>query len=55
MTAREATHTLVKLGVKPNPSGNGFVVSQNPAPGSPLAPGAVCDLELARSFAVIRP
>jgi len=49
LTAREAVRTLVKLGLIPRVSGDGFVVSQDPAPGSVLDPGAVCRLVLERS------
>jgi len=39
----------VKLGLVPRVSGDGFVVSQDPPPGSVLDPGAVCRLVLERS------
>ena len=49
LTAREAVRTLVKLGLVPRVSGDGFVVSQDPAAGSPIETGAVCRLVLERS------
>jgi cell division protein FtsI (penicillin-binding protein 3) len=49
LTAREAVRTLVKLGLVPRVSGDGFVVSQDPAPGVVVDPGAVCRLVLERS------
>src|SRR5439155_4006502 len=49
LTAREAVRTLVKLGLIPRVSGDGFVVSQDPSAGSPLEAGAVCRLVLERS------
>jgi membrane peptidoglycan carboxypeptidase len=49
LTARQAVRTLVKLGLVPRVSGDGFVVSQDPAAGSPLDPGTVCRLVLDRS------
>jgi cell division protein FtsI (penicillin-binding protein 3) len=36
MSAREAMRTLAALGLSPRVSGDGFVVSQEPAPGTPL-------------------
>ena len=50
MSARDATRTLVKLGLAaPRMDGDGLVVSQSPAPGTPLAAGSVCELILARA------
>jgi len=46
--ARDAVRRLVKLGLNPRVSGYGVVVSQTPAPGEPLEPGAVCRLSLER-------
>jgi beta-lactam-binding protein with PASTA domain len=48
-SAREAVRTLVKIGMNVRARGDGFVVSQSPAPGSPFEPGAVCQLVLART------
>ena len=36
LSAREATHRLAKLGLTARMSGDGFVVSQDPPPGTPL-------------------
>jgi cell division protein FtsI/penicillin-binding protein 2 len=48
MSAREATRTLVKLGLTARLAGDGFVVAQDPQPGVPLEQGGVCRLTLAR-------
>jgi cell division protein FtsI (penicillin-binding protein 3) len=49
MSAREATRTLVKLGLTARLAGDGFVVAQDPPPGTPLEEGGVCRLTLARA------
>jgi hypothetical protein len=49
MSAREAIRKLVKLGLNPRASGDGFVVSQSPEPGEPLESGGTCQLTLART------
>ncbi|HEY7171360.1 MAG TPA: penicillin-binding transpeptidase domain-containing protein [Vicinamibacterales bacterium] len=49
MSAREATRTLVKLGLTARLAGDGFVVAQDPQPGSPIDEGGVCRLTLARA------
>src|SRR5206468_11899285 len=49
LSAREAVRTLVKLGVVPRVSGDGFVVSQDPTPGAPLETASVCRLTLERT------
>ena len=48
MSARDAVHTLVKLGMNARMSGDGFVVSQLPAAGLPIDGDAVCRLVLER-------
>jgi cell division protein FtsI (penicillin-binding protein 3) len=48
MSAREAMRTLATLGLSPRVSGDGFVVSQDPAPGTPLVQDTVCLLILDR-------
>jgi cell division protein FtsI (penicillin-binding protein 3) len=48
MSAREAVRKLVTLGMHARVSGDGVVVSQDPQPGAPLDPGAVCRLVLDR-------
>lgn len=49
LSARQAVRTLVKLGLVARASGDGFVVSQDPAAGTPLESGAVCRLVLGRT------
>ena len=46
MSAREAIRKLVTLGLTAHVSGDGFVVSQEPAAGALLEPGTVCRLVL---------
>jgi|RhiMetdeSRZDD1v2_1073273.scaffolds.fasta_scaffold26211_3 cell division protein FtsI (penicillin-binding protein 3) len=48
MSARDAIRALVKLGMNARASGDGVVVSQEPAAGAPLEPGTVCRLVLDR-------
>jgi hypothetical protein len=48
MSAREAVRKLVKLGMNARTSGDGFVVSQDPAAGTPIDAEAVCRLVLRR-------
>jgi hypothetical protein len=38
----------VKIGMNARVSGDGFVVSQEPAPGSPIASDGICRLVLER-------
>ena len=54
LSAREAIRALIKLGLTARVSGDGFVVSQQPAAGAPIEPGAVCRLVLDRSSAHTR-
>lgn len=49
LSAREAVRALVKLGLIAHVSGDGFVASQDPAPGAPLEAGSVCRLTLERA------
>lgn len=49
MSAREAVRTLVRLGMSPQISGDGFVRSQDPPSGTPLEPGAIQRIQLQRS------
>ena len=49
LSAREAVRTLTKLGLLVRASGDGFVVSQEPAPGEPLEPGGLSHLVLDRA------
>jgi cell division protein FtsI (penicillin-binding protein 3) len=53
MSAREAMRTLAALGLSPRVSGDGFVISQDPAPGAPLVQDATCLLVLGRQPAIV--
>ena len=55
LSAREAVRALVKVGLSASLSGDGFVVAQDPAPGTPFEGGDVCRLELARRPAKFSP
>jgi beta-lactam-binding protein with PASTA domain len=48
LSAREAVRTLTAAGVAARVNGDGFVVDQLPAAGSPLQPGESCSLKLGR-------
>jgi cell division protein FtsI (penicillin-binding protein 3) len=48
LSARDAVRRLMKLKMTARLSGNGFVVSQDPAPGSPIEDGGACRLTLER-------
>jgi cell division protein FtsI (penicillin-binding protein 3) len=49
MSARSAIAVLGRLGLSARIAGDGFVVSQTPAPGTPADPGDVCELRLERA------
>ena len=49
MSAREAMQTLARIGVTARMTGDGFVVAQDPAAGSPIDAVTVCRLTLERS------
>ena len=49
MSAREAVQKLARLGVNARLTGDGFVISQEPASGAPLDTVNICHLTLARS------
>jgi cell division protein FtsI (penicillin-binding protein 3) len=49
LSAREAAQKLAKLGLTARLSGDGFVVSQDPPPGTPLESATLCRLTLDRS------
>jgi membrane peptidoglycan carboxypeptidase len=51
MSAREAMRRVAKLGLTARITGDGFVVSQEPSPGTPLDAITVCRLTLNRSAA----
>lgn len=53
MSARDAVRKLVKLGMAARVSGDGIVVSQEPAPGMPIEADAVCRLVLQRRSAAV--
>jgi cell division protein FtsI (penicillin-binding protein 3) len=48
LSAREVVRVLTRIGMTARLSGEGFVVDQHPAPGSPVEVGAACDIRLAR-------
>ena len=48
MSARDAMRTLMKLGLTARLSGQGFVLAQDPPPGTPFEAGEVCRLKLGR-------
>jgi cell division protein FtsI/penicillin-binding protein 2 len=48
LSAREVVRTLTRMGMTAKLSGEGFVVDQTPSPGSPIEPGAACEVRLAR-------
>ena len=52
MSARDANTQLAQRGLRARMSGDGFVVSQHPAPGTPIEVGAVCQLVLTRAAGV---
>jgi len=49
MSARDAVRKLVKFGMNARLGGDGFVVAQDPAPGTPIDADTVCHLVLERS------
>ena len=50
LSAREAVRKLVTLGLNAHASGDGFVISQSPEPGTPLDHATTCRLVLQRSL-----
>ena len=48
LSAREAARTLVRLGLMPRLTGDGFVLSQTPPAGTGVDPGAEIRLVLGR-------
>jgi cell division protein FtsI (penicillin-binding protein 3) len=48
LSARQAVHQLVKIGMSARVSGDGFVVSQEPAAGAPIEGEGLCRLVLDR-------
>jgi cell division protein FtsI (penicillin-binding protein 3) len=55
MSGREALRTLARLGITARITGDGVVIEQNPAPGSPVEFGTACRLALARAIPGIQP
>jgi membrane peptidoglycan carboxypeptidase len=49
LSAREALRVLTKIGLTARLTGNGAVISQVPAPGTPIEPGMACELKLERA------
>jgi cell division protein FtsI (penicillin-binding protein 3) len=49
LSARDAVRKLVRLGMTARLSGDGFVVSQDPLPGTPLESEGVCTIVLERT------
>jgi len=49
LSARDALRKLARVGLNAHLAGDGFVVSQAPAPGEPLDRGSLCRLTLERS------
>jgi cell division protein FtsI (penicillin-binding protein 3) len=50
LSARDVVRTLTKMGMTAKLNGEGFVVDQKPAPGSPVEAGATCVVWLARQL-----
>jgi hypothetical protein len=48
LSAREAVRTLTKLGMVARLTGDGFVIDQAPAAGTPLGVADACTLKLGR-------
>ena len=48
LSARDALRRLAKAGLAAQMSGDGYVVSQDPAPGAPIDPKRVCRVTLER-------
>jgi cell division protein FtsI (penicillin-binding protein 3) len=55
MSGREALRVLSRIGIVPHVVGDGVVVEQAPAPGTPVDFGAQCRLGLARAIPGIQP
>jgi membrane peptidoglycan carboxypeptidase len=49
LSARDVIRELGRLGLTAKISGDGFVVSQEPSPGTPVDPGTACRVVLSRS------
>ena len=55
LSAREALRLLSRIGMTARLSGDGFVIDQNPAPGSALIRGESCALTLGRRAVAASP
>ena len=55
LSAREALRALTSIGLKARMSGDGFVVEQSPAAGTPLGPHHGCVIKLARRAVPVDP
>jgi beta-lactam-binding protein with PASTA domain len=55
LSARDAMRTLTKLGLSARMSGQGIVLAQDPAPGTPFEGGETCRLQLGRRPSASRP
>jgi len=53
LSAREALRTLSRIGMSARMNGDGFVVSQNPEPGSTLVRGDACNVRLGRRVPLV--
>jgi cell division protein FtsI (penicillin-binding protein 3) len=49
LSAREALRAVTKIGLTARLTGNGTVIRQFPAPGTPIEPGMACELRLERT------
>ena len=54
LSIRDATRTLIRLGVEPRFSGTGLVVSQQPEPGTPLDSITFCLMTMGRATGAAR-
>ena len=50
LAGRDALRVLSRIGITPHMTGDGFVVEQDPAPGTPVDFGAACRVVLARAI-----
>jgi len=51
-SARDVVRTLTRIGMTAKLTGEGFVIAQHPAPGSPIVMGGMCEVRLARQIPV---
>ena len=55
LSAREALRTIGRIGMMPKFKGSGFVIEQQPVPGSVLVPGDAVSVTLGRMPAASPP